>query len=232
MAGKVKVKEHENLSDSNIKKVIELLEADKPITKKEAYEILNISPNPARLTKIINQYKEEQVEAAAKRAANRGKPASQYEIQTCIESFLEGDSISDIAKRLYRSTTFVKDVIDRVGVPQKPTGADYTKYSLIPDQCSRDTFEVGQVVWSAKRHCMAIIRSEETNVKDKSTKYYSIYVIEPIEEPSPYFPQYTGYGGYYDGSYAYDLGNLDHLKNYGVDIYRPYRPYFKNWIKG
>lgn len=228
----IKTKEHENLTDSNIKKVIDLLEAEKPITKKEACEILNISYNTSRLAKIIQGFKDSQAEAATRKAANRGKPATPYEVQTSIESFLDGDSITDIAKRIYRSTTFVKDMIDRVGVPQKPTGANYTKYSIIPEQCSRESFDIGQIVWSAKRHCMAIIRSKETNVTDKSSNYYSIYIIEPIEESSPYFPQYQGYGGYYDGSYAYDLGSLEHLKEYGVDIYRPYRPHFKNWIKG
>lgn len=229
---KVKVKEHENLTEANIKKVIELLEAEKPITKKEACEILNISYNTARLAKIIEQYKLEQVESIKRRAANRGKPATPYEEQIIVESYLDSDSISDIAKRLYRSPQFVKEVIDRIGVPQKPTGADYMNYGIIPEQCAREEFEPGQVVWSARRHCMAIVRYEEPKKSDPDTKYYRIYVIEPIEETSPYFPQYQEYGGFYDGSYAYDLGSLDHLKQYGVDVYRPYRPHFKGWLEG
>jgi len=56
--GRVKAKEHENLSEANIKKVIELLEAEKPITKKEACEVLNISYNTTRLSKIIEEFKE------------------------------------------------------------------------------------------------------------------------------------------------------------------------------
>ena len=35
MAKRVKVKESEKLDDNNVKYVIELLESDKPITKKE-----------------------------------------------------------------------------------------------------------------------------------------------------------------------------------------------------
>ena len=124
----------------------------------------------------------------------------------------------------------MKEVIDRIGVPQKPSGADYMHCGIIPEQCAREEFEPGQIVWSARRHCMAIVRYEEPKRSDIETKYYRIYVIEPIEETSPYFPQYEGYGGFYDGSYAYDLGSLDHLKQYGVDVYRPYRPYFKNWL--
>ena len=39
----VKVKAGEDLSDSNVKRVIGLLEAEKPVTKKEACKVLNIS---------------------------------------------------------------------------------------------------------------------------------------------------------------------------------------------
>lgn len=229
-APKVKKKEHENLTDANIKKVIELLEAEKPISKKDACEILNISYNTARLNKIIEQYKDEQEESARRRAANRGKPATPYEIQTIIEGFLDGDSITDIGKRLYRPVSFVKEVIERVGVPQKQVGSDYTQTGIVPEPCVREEFHPGQIVWSAKKQAMAIVRQQLFNVSDKENNYYQVYIIEPIEEPSPYFPQYQGYGGYYDGAYAYDLACLDHLKEYGVDVYRPYKPHFSKWL--
>lgn len=229
---RIKAKEHENLTEDTIKRVIELLEAEKPITKKEACEILNISYNTTRLNKIIETFKEEQEEQRRRRAANRGKAATPYEIQSAIEGFLDNDSIAEIAKRLYRPTSFVKEVIESVGVPQKGSGADYCGPGLIPEQCAKEEFEPGQIVWSARRHCMAIVLEEKTNVTDKTNKYYQIFVIEPIEEPSPYFPQYQDYGGFFDGSYAYDLGSLDHLKQYGIDVYRPYRPVFKKWLAG
>lgn len=229
---KVKVKEGENLTEGNIKKVIELLEAEKPISKKDACEILNISYNTSRLTKIIEQYKLEQEEQQRRRAANRGKSATPYEIQTVIEGYLDGDSAVEISKRIYRTPTFVKEVINSVGVPQKVIGAEYSNPGIIPDQCIREEFEPGQVVWHARRHCMAIIIQHKPNVSLKDINYYQVYVIEPIEEPSPYFPQYQNYGGFYDGAYAFDLGSLDHLKQYGVDVYRPYRPHFKKWLEG
>lgn len=229
---RVKTKEHENLTEASIKRVIELLEAEKPISKKEACEILNISYNTTRLTKIIENYRGEQAESARKRAANRGKPATPYEIQSIIEGYLDGSPIAEIAKRIYRSTSFIKEVIDAVGVPQKVVGAEYWNPCIIPEQCTREEFEPGQVVWHAKRHAMAIVMEQKFNVSDKENNYYQVYVIEPIEEPSPFFPQYQEYGGYYDGAYAYDLGSLDHLKEYGVDVYRPYRPHFGKWLKG
>jgi hypothetical protein len=228
---RVKAKQHENLSEANVKRVIELLEAEKPISKKDACQILNIAYNTTRLNRIIEEYRETLATQARLRAANRGKPATPSEIQIVIESHLAGDSVTDIAKRIFRPNSFVKDVIEKVGVPQKSVGADYTNVGIIPEQCVRESFERGQIVWHSRRHCMAIVVREEHNVRDKTNKYYQVYVIEPIEETSPYFPQYQGYGGFYDGAYAYDLGSLDHLKQYGVDVYRPYRPHFKGWIK-
>jgi len=229
---KVKVKEGENLTEANIKRVIELIEAEKPISKKDACDILKISYNTTRLSKIIEQHKQEQEEQQRRRAANRGKAATPYEIQTIIEGYLEGDTIAELSKQIYRSAGFIKDVIELVGVPQKVIGGDYWHPALIPDRCIREDFEPGQVVWHARRHCMAIVREQKHNVTDKNNNYYQIYVIEPIEETSPYFPQSQGYGGYYDGAYAYDLGSLDHLKSYGVDVYRPYRPHFGKWLEG
>lgn len=229
---KIKVKEGENLSETNIKRVIELIEAEKPISKKDACDILNISYNTSRLTKIIEQYKQEQEEQQRRRAANRGKAATPYEIQVIIEGYLEGETIAQLSKQIYRSAGFIKDVIELVGVPQKVTGGDYWHPALIPDRCIREEFERGQVVWHARRHCMAIVLEQKHKVSDKSSNYYQVYVIEPIEEISPYFPHIDGYGGYYDGAFAYDLGSLDHLKPYGVDVYRPYRPHFGKWLEG
>lgn len=230
--GKVKAKDYENLTEANIKKVVELLSAEKPISKKEACEILNISYNTTRLAKIIDEYQQEQEEQHRRRAANRGKPATPYEIQAIIEGYLDGESVAEIGKRIYRSSSFVKEVVETVGVPQRVVGANHLNPGIIPEQCAREEFEPGQIVWHARKHCLAIVLEQKTNVKNKEFKYYQVYVIEPIEEPSPYFPHIQGYGGYYDGAYAYDLGNLDHLKQYGVDVYRPYRPYFKKWLEG
>jgi transposase len=232
VAKKVKQKEHEKLSEANIKRVIELLEAQKPITKKEACEALNISYNTTRLAKIIDNFKNEEAETARRRAANRGKPAAEHEIQLTIERYLDGDSVSEIAKSLYRPTSLIKEIIEKVGVPQKVVGADYFHPGIIPDPCIRENFAPGDIVWSARRHCMAIVLEQKHSVSDPTNNYYSIYIIEPIEETSTYFPSYSGYGGYYAGSYAYDLGSLDHLKQYGVDVYRPYRTHFPKWLKG
>ena len=56
----IKKKKYEKLDDTNIKRVIAALEGETPITKKEACEMLNISYNTTRLSKIIANFREEQ----------------------------------------------------------------------------------------------------------------------------------------------------------------------------
>ena len=55
----IKKKKHEKLDDTNIKRVIAALEGDLPVTKKDACEMLNISYNTTRLSKIITNFEEE-----------------------------------------------------------------------------------------------------------------------------------------------------------------------------
>ena len=56
----IKKKAHEKLDDKNINRVMLALESENPITKKEACGMLNISYNTTRLTKIINNYNDEE----------------------------------------------------------------------------------------------------------------------------------------------------------------------------
>jgi len=88
MAGRIKKKEHENLTDTNIKHVIALLnpEEGKPITKKEACNVLKISYNTTRLNKIIADYHEQVEYRTVRKNQNKGKPATTFEIQEACEA--------------------------------------------------------------------------------------------------------------------------------------------------
>ena len=102
MAGRIKKKEHENLTETNIKHVIALLnpEEGKPITKKEACNVLKISYNTARLNKIIADYHEQAEYRETRKNQNKGKAATKFEIQEACEEYLKGENITNIAKRL------------------------------------------------------------------------------------------------------------------------------------
>lgn len=214
----IKKRDHEKLTDSNIKHVISLLESDNPITKKEACAILNISYNTARLNTIIEDFKDRKETEAKRKAERKGKAASKGEISTVLQAYIEGEPISDIAKRIYRSTSFVKNIIARIGVPQKVTGDDKFKVGILPEQCISEDFSVGEVAWSASYHSPCIIRAELDPEKYKEkygTRCYRIYIPESMEEFSQYFPQVMA-GGFNAYAASYDLGKLEHLEEYGV----------------
>jgi hypothetical protein len=220
---RVKKKEHENLSESNLQKVISLLEptdtTKKPITKKDACGLLNISYNTTRLAKIIAEFKEKQAYIAEQKAKRRGKSATDYEIQQAVEDYLNGDNYATIAKRLFRSSGFVKGIIERVGVPQRPASHVVGEPDYLPDSCISDEFQKGEIVWSAKYHRPAKIDAEVESKGDHLGRVYRIYILESVEDPGPWFGHVTK-GGYYAYQPAYDLGKLEHLQKYGVSFDR------------
>jgi hypothetical protein len=221
---KIKKQDHERITDSNIQKVIELLGNKPPITKKEACEILNITYNTTRLQSIIDDYNARKAYEQSKRDKNKGKPATELEICSVIEDYLEGSSVADIANKIYRSSTFVKAIIERLGIPQKVMGDAKNKPAILPDECVAESFNPGQIVWSAKYHgpCKVVEEVQNTDTTNYVEKYgckcYKIFVMEVIEEPSPFFPRVTTGGGFYAYSPAYDLGSLEHLFKYKVKL--------------
>lgn len=225
---RVKKKDYENLSATNIEKVISLLSSDSPITKKEACEILNIAYNTTRLQKIIEGHLEHKEYVKKRKAMNRGKPASNQEISEAVAGYLRGEPINEIAASLYRSPSFVKNLIERIGVPER-TSSENTEYDYIPEECIAEEFAPGEIVWSAKYHSAAIIEDEisidhqaekagysDVNYERKySSKCYSIYVLTKTDEPDPFARRKPGFSAF---ALAYDLAKLEHLKAYGVDL--------------
>lgn len=213
----VKKKVGENLTDANILHVIEQLE--KGITKKVACDILRISYNTTRLSRIIEEYNDNVAYKIKRKSQNKGKAATNAEISQIAQDYLSGGNISNIAKSLYRSAGFVKAVIERLGVPQKAKGGDKTTASYLPDQCISETFSPGEKVWSATFHAPAIIDSEiEGDYEDIYTsKAYRMYVLEASTEDKESFVGVAGKAGYYVNSLAYDIGSLKHLEEFKLD---------------
>lgn len=193
--------EHELLTDSNIERVIELLHGEKPITKKAACEILNISYNTTRLDSIINTYKERKQRDQDMREKKRYTAASKDEIDIIVSSYLEGDAVSVIANRIYRSDTFVKNIIERVGCPKRVVGSDYWHPELIPEPAMRETFNVGEKVWSARYNSMAIIKSVCENQPD----VYSLWLDSEEWQQYAYQPYW-------------ELASLEHLRQQGITV--------------
>tara|TARA_X000001382_G_scaffold8939_3_gene6398 strand:+ start:4877 stop:5557 length:681 start_codon:yes stop_codon:yes gene_type:complete len=221
----IKKKDYENLTSANIQRVIDLLEAEKPITKKEACAMLRISYNTTRLSRIIQEHKEYQEFVAKRKAENRGKLATFDEMKSVAQMYIEGFNISDIAKSIYRSPAFVKGIINKIGVPFKYAQSDYDgiRNSILPDQCVSDSFESGEIVWARKRNYPAKVIREHTEVmKDGRTyeekygcKCYLLYTIECTDLSNTLFP-HLEWGGSYHSCLSYDIGSLRHLEKYGV----------------
>jgi hypothetical protein len=207
---KVKKRAYENLSTENIQKVIKLLDQEKPITKKEACQILSISYNTTRLNKIIVEFQERETYVAKRKATNKGKRAAGYEITEAITNYLQGESISEIATGLYRSSGFVRSILDRVGVPQRPASAEERAGPcILPENCVAESFNSGEKVWSARYHAPAIVDQEiEVNNKYESNGY-RVYILEKTE---------GAVGGFYAYVLACELGKLSHLEEYGVNL--------------
>ena len=156
----IRARSYEDLSVANIKRVLEALEEG--VTKKVACEMLRISYNTTRLNNILEEYHAEQERVASRKAMNRGKPAADHEIKQAITDYIEGDSVTDIAKTLYRSAAFVKGIIDRVGVPRRPVGEEKTSEVLLPDVCIKEEFQEGEIAWNSQYHMPCIIGQEWT----------------------------------------------------------------------
>lgn len=202
---RVKAKEGENLSKATIKRVIALLEdPEHKITKKAACEILNISYNTTRLDSIIENYKLDEQQTKELRAKRRGQAPTTDEISIVITSYLEGDPISKIAERIYRSTFFVKNILNSYGVPSKIPGATFFKdVPLIPEIACRDEFKVGDIVYSARYHNLAQIKHIFKDLKNQVV--YSLFILGEDNQFRAYQP-------------AYELASLEHLKTLGVNF--------------
>ena len=225
---RVKKKDYEQLTATNIEKVITLLNGDSPITKKDACEILNIAYNTTRLQKIIDDHLERKEYVKKRKAMNRGKPATHQEISEAVAGYLRGEPINEIAASLYRSPAFIKSLIESIGVPER-VSTDSIDYDYIPEECVAEEFSAGEIVWSAKYHSAAIVENEisvdyqaekagysDVNYEKKyGSRCYSIYVLTKTEDDNMFTKRKSGFSAF---SLAYDLAKLEHLKQYGVDL--------------
>jgi hypothetical protein len=157
------------------------------------------------------------------------------EISEVIRDYLQGDSIATIAKSLYRSSGFVKSIVERVGIPSRGVSKEErTSVGYLPEECVAEEFLPGEIVWSARHHAPAEILYElsvdyqaekagfqDTNYENKyGAKCYNIWVTEPFDNTKEFWIGGIESGGYYATSLAYDLGSLKHLEKYGVDFSR------------
>lgn len=205
---RVKAKDYEDLSDSNIRKVIAALNTSPAITKKEACEMLKISYNTSRLNNIIEEFIARQENIKRLKDKKKGRPATNDEISYVITEYMNGTPVYAISDRLYRSTNFIKAIVEQVGIPQREPGFSPLRPQLLPENCIAEDFEKGEIAWCAQYRSKCKI---EKRLDDNYyiTKYgvpcYTVYVLGDSN-------------GFYSTSLAYDLGKLSHLEGYGINL--------------
>lgn len=177
---KVKVKDYERLDDSTVGRVVSLLEDKKPITKKEACEILNISYNTARLNKIVENYKDKKAFAEKRRKENLRKPLDDYDKKYVVKEYLRGRSNSAIANDLFRPVTHVNNFIEEIGLPKKVAGATYWTPSYITDETLSKEYTDNEIVWAARYNCVAEIMKKLKDTDDGPI--YSLWVYGKKQE--------------------------------------------------
>lgn len=192
----------ERLEPANMERVIEALEAEKPITKTAACAMLNIAYNTARLDKLIVAYKEKKELDAQRRKAKRGTPASIDEVGYMVVAYLEGATIDSISKGIYRGADFVKRVLEDNFVPLRKAPHDYFKPEIIPDGAVRERFAIGEKVYSVRYDSLAVIRAESTH---KDGFVYRVWLDSESTQEFAYQP-------------AWELASLQHLRDKGITI--------------
>ena len=192
----------DKLTDANIVKVIELLEAEKPITKKAACEILGIAYNTTRLGELIQKFKDKREARKAHMAAKRGKPASLDEITDIVKSYLQGGSLTDIADENFRGTQFVKTVLESHGVPIRSSSNDYWNPPMIPDEGVKREFDPGERCYSARYQSLAKVCEK---LVQNGNEVYRVWLEAEEQQQYAYQPWW-------------ELGSLDKIRQSGVNI--------------
>ena len=186
---RVKVKAHEKLDEANVQHVINLLEAEKPITKKEACSILNINYSTSRLQRIIDQHKDRIEHERKMRENNRGKPVSDFERKYIVTESLKGSPKSQIAKSLYRPVALVERVVKQYSLPEKVKGKDhYQNPVLLPDEVISEDYAPNEIAWSARYNCAVEIIKRVHDSKNRGP-VYRIWVYGRFNEfaNQPYY---------------------------------------------
>jgi hypothetical protein len=170
----MKKRDDENLTKTNLIKVIELLNQEKPITKKAACEILNISYNTTRLKKLIEEFISNEANNKKERAKRRGTPLTDSELNLIAQAYLEGDSLSSISEFIYRPTSLVKEGLKTLGIPERSAENDYFNPPWIEMNSMKEDYSKDDMVYAARYGEAAII---DSRIETEEGPVYNIYVL-------------------------------------------------------
>lgn len=201
MATKRKVDE-DKLTDANIEKVISLLNAEKPVTKKYCCELLGIAYNTTRLDKLISDYQQKKAKDASRRAEKRGKPATKDEVSFIISEYLSGATVDSISNSIYRGSAFIHNILESYGIPKRSNSYSYYEPELVPELAMCERFKIGEKAYSMKYASMARIDAEILDKRNLGF-IYRVWLLDDKWSQSAYVE-------------AFDLASLEHLRVQGI----------------
>ena len=187
-ARRIKVQQGEDLSDATKEKVIALLEADKPITKKAACEILNITYNTTRLKNIIEEYKEDKEFRKNMRKKMRNQPIDTLTAKQIVSGYLSGNSLQSLSDESYRSINVIKNILSKYHIPIRNRSVDYFHPVFIEnDEAIKTNYEIGDLVYSARYDTPATIMSCNDTVKYGMVYKLQIHGDKRRQVNQPYY---------------------------------------------
>ena len=167
-------------------------------TKKKSCEILGVSNNKT-MERLINEFQERKELDRKMRSKKRKEPVTLSEVVNWITDYLQGSTFAELSTRYYRSASVIKSRVEGAGAMLRITGKiDTLNPPMLPEECVSETFEVGEIVWSAKYGCAA-------EVMGKYKDAFRIRIANTSRQEQAY-------------QAAYELGSLRHLKEMGVDL--------------
>jgi hypothetical protein len=185
----IKIRDGERLDKATILMVSSKLNAEKPITKKEACDLLNISYNVTRLNRIIEEFNEKEEYAKLRRKQNRTMPITISDKADIVNGKLEGETLTDLSDRTFRSIAVIKNILSMYNIPHKENVGTYHNPELLPDSAISNDYEPGDLVWSACYSCPAVIKTAGQENKNGIMVYriwlygkYNQYANQPYYE--------------------------------------------------
>lgn len=172
----IKVKDGEDLSASNVERVIAALESDTPITKKEACQMLKITYNTTRLGRIIEEHKDRVSYVEKRKKMNRSKPVDDSDRQYIVQEYLSGTSISEISEGVFRSPLVVKNILKQYNIPIRNKAYNYFSPVDIDIDAWSEDYIRGDLVFSARYNSPAYI---DKLIEDSEShgKVYRIWIL-------------------------------------------------------
>lgn len=184
----IKVKEGEDLSQSNVERVIKALETDSPITKKEACQMLNIAYNTARLDKIIAEHKNKLDFIVMRKAQLRNQPVDNTDKQRIVQDYLSKSSIAEISDSVFRSANVVKNILKSYNIPIRNKAYNYFDPVFLEDNSYAEDYQKGDLVFSARYNSPAYIE-KLIQVSETHGSVYRIWILGPDAQfaAQPYY---------------------------------------------